>query len=198
MVLAAGAEPERISFGNTIKKENDIASRLSRGRAAVRLRQRGASSTSWRARRPARSVFCRILDAGEGADWPLSRKFGCAPEMAVDAADRGAATLGVDPYGVSFHVGSQQTDLGHGTRRSAPRRGMFRAREAEASSCGMVNIGGGFPAHYRGDVPAMRAYGAGDDGRGARGISATACPRSSSSRAARWSATPASSRARSC
>jgi ornithine decarboxylase len=29
-------------------------------------------------------VFCRILTDGEGAEWPLSRKFGCAPEMAVD------------------------------------------------------------------------------------------------------------------
>src|SRR5271157_4024370 len=31
MVLAAGAGPERISFGNTIKKERDVASAYARG-----------------------------------------------------------------------------------------------------------------------------------------------------------------------
>ena len=41
MALAAGADPARISYGNTIKKEADIAARLRAGRAPVRLRQRG-------------------------------------------------------------------------------------------------------------------------------------------------------------
>ena len=31
-------------------------------------------------------VFCRILCDGAGAEWPLSRKFGCAPEMAAECA----------------------------------------------------------------------------------------------------------------
>ena len=41
----------------------------------------------------------------------MSRKFGCSPAMAVDLLCK-ARRLGLDPYGVSFHVGSQQTDLG--------------------------------------------------------------------------------------
>src|SRR6185437_3654486 len=56
-------------------------------------------------------VFCRVLTDGEGADWPLSRTFGCVPAMAVDVLRR-AKALGLDAYGVSFHVGSQQVDLG--------------------------------------------------------------------------------------
>ncbi len=32
---------------------------------------------------PGSKVFCRILCDGAGAEWPLSRKFGCAPEMAA-------------------------------------------------------------------------------------------------------------------
>ena len=60
-----------------------------------------------RVRRRASKVFCRILTSGEGADWPLSRKFGCTPAMARDLLAR-AAELGVEPWGVSFHVGSQQ------------------------------------------------------------------------------------------
>jgi ornithine decarboxylase len=33
---------------------------------------------------PGARVFCRVLTDGEGAEWPLSRKFGCVPQMAVD------------------------------------------------------------------------------------------------------------------
>jgi len=58
---------------------------------------------------PGARVFCRILVQGEGALWPLNRKFGCEPDMAADLliAARG---LGLEPYGVSFHVGSQQLE----------------------------------------------------------------------------------------
>ena len=53
---------------------------------------------------PGSAVLCRLATTGEGADWPLSRKFGCVPAMAVDVL-RHARALGLDAYGVSFHVG---------------------------------------------------------------------------------------------
>src|SRR5207249_4502175 len=59
---------------------------------------------------PGARVFCRILVTCDGAEWPLSRKFGCAPEMAMELL-RQARDAGLDPYGISFHVGSQQTNL---------------------------------------------------------------------------------------
>ena len=37
---------------------------------------------------PGAKVFCRILCDGAGAEWPLSRKFGCAPEMAASVLER--------------------------------------------------------------------------------------------------------------
>ena len=42
-VLAAGATPERISYGNTIKKESEIAARCPARRHPVRRRLRGRS-----------------------------------------------------------------------------------------------------------------------------------------------------------
>ena len=60
---------------------------------------------------PGARVFCRILTDGAGAEWPLSRKFGCDPEMATDVLLH-AHALGLMAYGISFHVGSQQTRLG--------------------------------------------------------------------------------------
>ena len=60
---------------------------------------------------PGSQVFCRILCDGAGAEWPLSRKFGCAPEMAPRVLEH-AHRLGLVAHGLSFHVGSQQRNPG--------------------------------------------------------------------------------------
>ena len=78
MALAAGATPDRISFGNTIKKERDIARAHALG---VKLFAVDSDEEVEKVARaaPGASVFCRILTDGAGAEWPLSRKFGCEP-----------------------------------------------------------------------------------------------------------------------
>ena len=75
-VLAAGASPDRISFGNTIKKERDIARAFQLG---IRLYAVDCEAEVEKIARaaPGSKVFCRILCDGAGAEWPLSRKFGC-------------------------------------------------------------------------------------------------------------------------
>ena len=54
-------------------------------------------------------VFCRLLIEDKGAEWPLTRKFGCEAHMVADLLVE-AKERGLHPVGVSFHVGSQQTD----------------------------------------------------------------------------------------
>ena len=108
---------------------------------------------------PGARVFCRILTDGVGAEWPLSRKFGCVAGEAVDVLAR-AAELGLVAHGVSFHVGSQQTDLeGLEPRARATRRRCSATRPSAACSLPMLNLGGGFPTRYLKDVPAAEAYG---------------------------------------
>ena len=156
LCLGNGATPERLSFGNTIKKERDIASAYAAG---VRLYAFDSEAELAKLARcaPGARVFCRILVSCEGADWPLSRKFGCAPEMAVDLL-RQARALGLDPYGVSFHVGSQQTDLGQWDKAVGAVARMFTLLAETDISLRMVNIGGGFPAQYRGRIAALPQY----------------------------------------
>src|SRR5580692_919381 len=102
MVLAAGATADRISYGNTIKKERDIARAFALG---VRMFAVDCAAEVEKVARaaPGAKVFCRILYDCAGAEWPLSRKFGCDPEMAVDVLDL-AKRLGLEPCGISFHV----------------------------------------------------------------------------------------------
>ena len=157
MALEAGATPDRISFGNTIKKERDIARAFELG---IRLFAVDCEAEVEKVARvaPGSRVFCRVLTDGEGAEWPLSRKFGCAPAMAVDVLRR-AAALGLDAYGVSFHVGSQQTDLTAWDRALGDAKRVFATLAEEGIVLKMVNMGGGFPTRYLRDVPAAQAYG---------------------------------------
>jgi ornithine decarboxylase len=156
LCLGLGVAAESMSFGNTIKKERDIAYAYEKG---VRLFAFDSSAELEKLARsaPGARVFCRILVDGEGAEWPLSRKFGCAPEMAVELLRR-AKAQGLDPYGVSFHVGSQQTNLDQWDSAVGRAARMFSLLAETDINLRMINIGGGFPAHYRGDVPGVERY----------------------------------------
>jgi len=157
MALAAGAGPDRISFGNTIKKERDIAKAHALGVTLFAVDSVEEVEKTARAA-PGARVFCRILTDGEGAEWPLSRKFGCVPAMAVDVLDR-AHALGLNAYGVSFHVGSQQTQLAAWERALKEAASIFRTLAKRGITLSMVNLGGGFPARYLKDVPKVSRYG---------------------------------------
>ncbi|NRG19465.1 type III PLP-dependent enzyme [Rhizobiales bacterium] len=157
MALATGAGPERVSFGNTIKKERDIARAYELG---VRLFAVDCEAEVEKIARaaPGARVFCRILCDGAGADWPLSRKFGCAPEMAPRVLEH-AHTLGLVAYGVSFHVGSQQSNVDAWDSALASASGIFREMSERGIQLSMVNMGGGFPAKYLKEMPGVPSYG---------------------------------------
>ncbi|MEQ8349070.1 MAG: type III PLP-dependent enzyme [Sneathiellaceae bacterium] len=156
-VLDAGATADRISFGNTIKKARDVATAHELGvdlfavDCVAEVGKIGDNA-------PGARVFCRILCDGEGAEWPLSRKFGCEPAMAVDVLEA-AHRAGLRAYGVSFHVGSQQTNMPAWSLALGQAAEIFRILSERGIQLSMVNLGGGFPARYLKDVPAAEVYG---------------------------------------
>jgi ornithine decarboxylase len=157
MVLAANATPDRISYGNTIKKERDIARAFALG---VRLFAVDCQAEVEKIARaaPGSRVFCRILSDCVGAEWPLSRKFGCEPAMAADVLEH-AHKLGLIPHGISFHVGSQQHNVEAWDRALASTAAVFRACAERGIALAMVNLGGGFPAKYLRKTPNLESYG---------------------------------------
>jgi ornithine decarboxylase len=157
MVLAAGATAERISFGNTIKKERDIARAFALGVRLFAVDCKAEVEKVGRAA-PGAKIFCRFLFGCAGAEWPLSRKFGCDPEMAVEVLDH-AQKLGLEPFGVSFHVGSQQRRTAAWDEALKSAVAIFRACADRGINLSMVNLGGGFPTKYLREVPAVEAYG---------------------------------------
>ena len=161
------------------------------------------STASRRSRRsrvplPARRVFCRVLTDGEGAEWPLSRKFGCVPAMAVDVLRHAQAARPRRLWRVVPCRLAADRPVAPGIARWPTPSRCSRTLAEEGIVLKMVNMGGGFPT----TLPEGRAGGAGlwpGDLRGAdASISATTSRRRSSSRAAAWSAMPASSSRKSC
>ncbi|MDJ0947350.1 MAG: alanine racemase, partial [Alphaproteobacteria bacterium] len=142
--LAAGAAAERLSYGGTIKKQADIAYAHDQGVTLFAF-DSAAELEKLAVAAPGARVFCRILMEGDGADWPLSRKFGCEPEMARDLLLQ-AGAMGLEPYGVSFHVGSQQTDPEQWDIAIGRTAMLFTALNEAGIELRLVNLGGGFPA----------------------------------------------------
>jgi ornithine decarboxylase len=154
--LEAGAKPHQISFGNTIKKAKDIAIAYELG---IRLfafdSLQELEKLSHHA--PGSQVYCRLLMECSGAEWPLSRKFGCEIDMAKDLLIC-SLNMGLQPYGISFHVGSQQLDVSQWDMAIATTAQLFQELAAQGIVLQMVNMGGGFPGHYRSSVPAVNSY----------------------------------------
>ena len=158
LCLSQGAEPAKISFGNTVKKPTDIAFAH---HAGITLFAADAPEELEKIAEhaPGAQVYIRLIVEASEADWPLTRKFGCAAPEAVGLMDH-ARALGLTPVGLSFHVGSQ-------TRRAdmwSPILAQVAAVWHEARAAGhdltLLNLGGGFPAFYGEAIEAPAAYAA--------------------------------------
>ena len=147
-VMGLGVGPERISYGNTIKKSRDIRYFYEKG---VRLFATDSEDDlrNIAVVAPGAKIYVRILTEGtQTADWPLSRKFGCQTDMAMDLLVL-ARELGLEPHGVSFHVGSQQREISSWDAALGKVKFMYdRLLEENGIKLKMINMGGGFPANY--------------------------------------------------
>ena len=141
-------DPSRFSYGNTIKKSSDIKYFYEKG---VRIFATDSKDDLKNIAKnaPGSKVYVRILvENSDTADWPLSRKFGCHPDMAYNLLVQ-AKEQGLIPYGVSFHVGSQQRDIGAWNDAIAKVKYLFNSLEEEENiKLQMIDMGGGFPATY--------------------------------------------------
>lgn len=153
---AQNIDPRRFCFGNTVKREREIAWAHALGIDLFAFDSLAELQKLARAA-PGARVFCRLSVHGRGAEWPLTRKFGCAPHLAIDLLLR-ARTLGLRPIGVSFHVGSQQTDPAQWTAAIGHAAGVFLACRRRGLALDLLNVGGGLPAQYRAPIPPLGRY----------------------------------------
>lgn len=156
LCLGLGIAADRLSFGNTIKKRGDVAHAVAAGVSLFAFDSE-AELDKLSDLAPHAGVYCRLLTDGAGADWPLSRKFGCADQMAEDLLIE-AHSRGFRDLGISFHVGSQQTTLSAWDQALDRAAALYDRLAAKGVRLSLINLGGGFPASYRGPSPDPIAY----------------------------------------
>lgn len=156
--IAAGAAPHSICFGSTVKRVRDIQAAHARGVTLFAMDSEEELRKIAEAT-PGVSVYCRLAVDPSGACWPLGRKFGASAEEAVRLLVL-ARELGLKAAGLSFHVGSQQTDPEAWTRAIGLAGEVADRLRHQGVDIRLLNLGGGFPARYREDVPEPSAYGA--------------------------------------
>lgn len=158
LCLSQGAKPENISFGNTIKRASDIAFAHSAG-VTLFAADSEAELDKIAAHAPGARVYLRLIVENSMADWPLSRKFGCAGS-ALPALLNHAVAVGLVPFGLSFHVGSQTRKAEFWNPVLDQVAPLWHAARADGHDLQLLNLGGGFPAFYGESIEAPRAYAA--------------------------------------
>lgn len=156
LCLSLGVPAAWVSYGNTVKKTVDIAYAFGCG-VRVFAFDSEAELDKLATHAPGAGVQCRLLSQGKNADWPLSRKFGCDLGMAYDLLLK-SRVLGLNPLGVTFHVGSQQTDPQQWIEPMQQAAELYRQLRRQDLELGWINIGGGLPAIYQGTLLPLTCY----------------------------------------
>ena len=103
---------------------------------------------------PHAGLALRLKVANTGAMVELSSKFGAAPGEAVNLILE-ADKAGLVVEGLSFHVGSQCTNIDNYLSALEASAEIFKEVKKRGHKLRLLNIGGGFPVPYDGNVPAF-------------------------------------------
>lgn len=147
------ADTSKIIFSNTIKQNGDIQETFEGG-----IRRFAFDSTSELKKlakhAPGSDVFLRLAVSNYGSSIPLTKKFGALPEDAVSLLDQ-AKSLGLNPIGLSFHVGSQAENLHVWDEAFETCASVIKEAKKAGHKLGVIDIGGGFPVRYTTLIPSI-------------------------------------------
>ena len=141
-----GISARKISFGNTVKKSEDIKKAFKLG---VKLFAFDCEEELLKIREfaPKSNVYCRLQVYNGGAEWPLSKKFGCSSKELEYLLIK-ARKIGLNPIGLSFHVGSQQLSERTWEKAIKTSSQIYKKFKKKHFELSFLNIGGGMPVNY--------------------------------------------------
>ena len=150
MLASLGVEPERIITSNPIKTLKFLEQAVSYG-ITYYAYDSVAEVEKLSRYAPGCNVYVRLSVPNEGSEWPLSKKFGVeldeAGELLLSAKKRG-----LNPVGITFHVGSQCNNVYNWNSAIEKARDLWEVAEQNGIRFSMLNIGGGYPIHYTKNV----------------------------------------------
>jgi ornithine decarboxylase len=152
-----GVDPVDVLYSNTVKPTAHVAAAHEAGlwRFAVDC---DAELRKIARHAPGAAVYVRLRVDDHTASFPLSRKFGAEADVARSLLVR-ARQLGLRPYGLTFHVGSQCPAPSAWPLAIASAGRLMQQLTEDGIRLQMLDLGGGFPACYGPPVPEIEDYG---------------------------------------
>lgn len=151
ILFELGVEPGRIISGNPIKSPEfiEMAAKSQIGYMSidshVEISKLSEMATGTK-------VIARLVVSNEGSDWPLTQKYGVLPQEAAQLLLY-ASDQGLNPVGLSFHVGSQCRREATWQEAIDTAAQVWEEAERQGLSLEVLNLGGGFPVCYGEAVP---------------------------------------------
>lgn len=150
ILASLGVEPERIITSNPIKTFKFLEQAVDYGvnyfayDSTVEVEKLARYA-------PECNVYVRLSVPNEGSEWPLSKKFGVeldvASELLIYAKEKG-----LNPIGITFHVGSQCNNVYNWNTAVDKARDLWENAEQNGIKLRMLDIGGGYPIRYTKNV----------------------------------------------
>ncbi len=155
MLSSIGVEPSRIISSNPVKslKFLDIAASYGVNRFSFDSEEEVKKLARVI---PGCSVYVRLSVPNEGSEWPLSKKFGLELEEALSLLLY-AKDMGLNPVGITFHVGSQCTNIYNWNIALDKAKNLWDAAMKKGLKMSLLNIGGGYPIRYTKNVISIEA-----------------------------------------
>jgi ornithine decarboxylase len=153
-----GVDPADVLYSNPVKPVDHV--RRARAAGCWRFAVDGEAELSKLAEHaPGAAVYVRLRTRRRrGSAVPSEGRFGVDGDAAIRLLRR-AVGLGLRPYGLTFHTGSQMTDAAAWADAIRDTGGLLTRLAANGIRIRMLDIGGGFPARYDVDPPPPSAYG---------------------------------------
>lgn len=157
LVLDAGVPAAGVLYSNPVKPARHVREAAQAGVWRFAFDSEG-ELRKIAANAPGAAVYVRLRVDDSLSRFPLGRKFG-AEAAGAHQLMLLARVLGLEPYGVTFHVGSQCTTPIAWRSALAGAGGVMRRLLADGVSLRMVDVGGGLAARYVDPVPPIEHYG---------------------------------------
>jgi ornithine decarboxylase len=156
-VLALDVRPERIVSSNPVKRPDFVEAAAAAGvqRFAFDSRLELEKLARWA---PGSQVYVRLAVDNSASEWPLADKYGVWAEEAVELL-LAAPSAGLEPYGLTFHVGSQCRDAQSWARAIRASHQVYRELASRGRPLRMLSVGGGQPIHHLRPVPSLSEIG---------------------------------------
>ncbi|HEY1085651.1 MAG TPA: type III PLP-dependent enzyme [Candidatus Saccharimonadales bacterium] len=148
-LLNLGVSVDRLHFSNPVKSVQSITTAHAIGIASFTVQSR-QELEKIATNAPKSKIFVRVKLDDTHSLVPLSQKFGCGIDEVKPLFEL-AKNLGLVPYGIAFHVGSQVLDVNVWDGAIKQVSKLVRMLNEEGIKIQAINIGGGFPTRYFND-----------------------------------------------